>query len=134
LYQSAIKYRCGFVQPSPAFLLHSCQRRRALVPGEDDFLIGILGVSSRLFSRSAFLLLFLYPPTHLLFLRFQSLGKIAILALEPAAAVIFHRFFSLPRRYAHYHCARVSRLRGKLLSARRSFTTKRKNIVIPYAR
>lgn len=116
LYQSAIKFRRGFVQPSPTLFLHSRERRRALVPGEDDFLIGFLDLPLHLFSRLALLLLPLDPPTHLLLLRLQPLVQIGILALEPTQPLIFQRSTS-PQCYAHYHCARVSRLRVKLLSS-----------------
>lgn len=124
LYQSAIKFRRGFVQPSPAFFLHLRERRRALVPGEDDFLIGFLGLLLHLFSRLALFFLLVDPPTHLLFLRLQPLVQIEILALEPTQPLIFHRSTSL-QCYAHYHCTRVSRLRVKIIILAEIFATYR---------
>lgn len=93
MYQGAIKLRRGFVQPSPTLFLHSRERRRAFVPGEDDFLIGFLDLPLQLLSGLAFLLLPVDPPTHLLFLRLEPLVQIGVLALEPTQAVnisLFH--------------------------------------------
>lgn len=91
-YQSAIKSRRGFVQPSPAFILHSRQRHRALVPVKEGFLLGLLDFALRLFRDLALLRLRLDPPTHLILLHSPSLREFAILALEPAQPLISQPF------------------------------------------